>query len=175
MLDDRRALDPRHPNCKGCLGTLRKPCLGTGHGLRKGCPSPVRNCSPRIRTQAPLYAACATYLVKYPQWPGKESPVVLYTKCRRIYGEPLLPTQRRELHGRTLRRSRATNGSAGLFPSRNLKPESSTSRERARSLKKECVGPAAGPVALIVEISGLSATLPQSSRIRLDTNMVIDR
>jgi hypothetical protein len=84
--------------------------------------------------------------------------VVLYTKCRRIYGEPLLPTQRREQHGRTLRRSRATNGSAGLFPSRNLKPESSTSRERARSLKKECVGPVAGPVALIVEISGLPAT-----------------
>jgi hypothetical protein len=84
--------------------------------------------------------------------------VVLYTKYLRIYGEPLLSTQRREQHGRTLRRSRATNGSAGLFPSRNLKPESSTSRERARSLKKECVGPAAGPVALIVEMSGLSAT-----------------
>jgi hypothetical protein len=25
--------------------------------------------------------------------------VVLYTMCRRIYGEPLLPTQRREQHG----------------------------------------------------------------------------
>ena len=78
--------------------------------------------------------------------------MVLYTKCRRIYGEPLLPTQRREQHGRTLRRSHATNGSAGLFPSRNLKPENSTSRERAESLKKECVGPVAGPVALTGKI-----------------------
>ena len=104
-------------------------------------------------------------LVKYPQWPRQQSPVVLYTKCRRIYGEPLLPTRRREQHGRTLRRSHATNGSAGLFPSRNLKPESSTSREHAQSLKKECVGPVAGPVACIVEISA-SASRKLSPRRR---------
>jgi hypothetical protein len=60
----------------------------------------------------------------------------------------LLPTQRREQHGRILRRLHATNGYAGLSPSRSRRPEDNTSRGRARSLKKACVDHAVGLVAL---------------------------
>src|SRR5437667_8390875 len=54
-------------------------------------------------------------------------------------------------NGRTLRRSRAMSGSAGLSPSRNRKPEDSTLSEYARNLRKECADLAAGQAVLTGE------------------------
>jgi hypothetical protein len=48
--------------------------------------------------------------------------------------------RRRGQNGRILRHSRAMNGSAGLSPSRNRKPEGSTLSAYARNLKKERAG-----------------------------------
>jgi hypothetical protein len=84
-------------------------------------------------------------------WPKRESPLVPCTKCQRICEKPLFPTRRHEQNGRTLRRSRAMSGSAGLSPSRNRKPENSTSRGCVRSLRKECAGLVVGPVVLTVK------------------------
>lgn len=54
---------------------------------------------------------------------------------------------------KTSRRWRAMNGSAGSSPSRNRRPEGSTSSGYARNSKKECAGHVAGPTALTAEIS----------------------
>jgi hypothetical protein len=53
------------------------------------------------------------------------------------------------------------SGSAGLSPSRNRKPEGSTSSEYARNSKRECAGLVAGPAVLTAEIK-----LSQSWTIR---------
>jgi hypothetical protein len=44
------------------------------------------------------------------------------------------------------------SGSAGLSPSRNRKPESSTLNGYAQNLRKECAGLVAGQAVLTVEI-----------------------
>jgi len=77
---------------------------------------------------------------------------VKYIAYRRIYEKFSFLTRPRARNGRTLRHSRGMSGSAGLSPSRNRKPEGSTSSAYAPSLRKECVGLVAGQAVLTVEI-----------------------
>ena len=78
--------------------------------------------------------------------------MVRYTAYRRIYEKLSFLTRPRGQNGRILRPSCAMNGSAGLFPSRNRKPEGSTLSVYARNLKKECAGLVAGQAVLTAEI-----------------------
>jgi hypothetical protein len=68
-----------------------------------------------------------------------------------IYEEFSFLIRRRGQNGRILLHSRAMSGSAGLSPSRNPKPEGSTSSEYARNLRKECVGLVAGQAVLTAD------------------------
>jgi hypothetical protein len=62
------------------------------------------------------------------------------------------PTRRHWRRGKTLRRSRATSGSAGPSPSRRMRQGGSMSKGFARNSKKGCGGPAAGQAARIGDI-----------------------
>src|SRR5262245_48935221 len=62
------------------------------------------------------------------------------------------PTRRRGQNGRILRHSQGMNGSAGLSPSRNRKPEDSTLSGYSPSLRKECAGLVAGQAVLTAEL-----------------------
>mgnify|MGYP001614375790 CR=1 FL=1 len=64
---------------------------------------------------------------------------------------PLLEHQPLALYGKTLHRSRATNGFAGSPRARKRRREVSESRRGFRSSKVECGGRAVGQVAPIVE------------------------
>jgi hypothetical protein len=80
------------------------------------------------------------------------SPLERYTLYQQIYERFSSPTRPRGQNGRILRHSHAMNGSAGLFPSRNRKPESSTLSVYARSSRKECAGLVAGLAVLTAEM-----------------------
>jgi hypothetical protein len=69
----------------------------------------------------------------------------------RIYERFSFPIQLLGQNGRILRHSRAMNGSAGLSPSRNLKPEGSTLSGYAQNSRKECAGLVAGQAVLTAE------------------------
>jgi len=92
------------------------------------------------------------------------SPLERYTLCQRIYEKFSFLTRPREQNGRILRHSPAMNGSAGLSPSRNRKPESSTLSVYALSLRKEYAGLVAGLAVLTAEIrmTGLDSRCPPS-------------
>jgi hypothetical protein len=76
---------------------------------------------------------------------------VRYTVFQPIYGRSSFLTRLRVQNGRILPHSHAMNGSAGLSPSRNRKPEHSTLSGYARSLRKECAGLVAGQAVLTAE------------------------
>jgi|SRR5215472_16640053 len=77
---------------------------------------------------------------------------------QRIYEEFLFLTRRCEQNGRILRNSRGMNGSAGLSPSRNRKPEGSTSNGCARNLRKEYAGLVVGRAVLTADKDDLAAS-----------------
>src|SRR5881394_3399100 len=81
---------------------------------------------------------------------------------QRIYEKFSFLTQRRGQNGRILRHSLAMIGSAGSSPSRNRKPEGSTLRGYAPSLRKECVGLVAGQAVLTAEIRTMGFHSPAS-------------
>jgi len=80
------------------------------------------------------------------------SPLERYTLYQQIYKRFSSPTRPHGQNGRILRHSHAMNGSAGLSPSRNRKPEGSTLSVYARSSRKECAGLVAGLAVLTAEM-----------------------
>ncbi len=91
-----------------------------------------------------------------------------YTLYQQNYERFSSPTRPREQNLRILRHSHAMNGSAGLFPSRNRKPESSILSVYARSSRKECAGLVAGLAVLTAEmrLTRLYSRCPPSGPLR---------
>lgn len=76
---------------------------------------------------------------------------VLCTRRPRTWGRSSAPIAKRYPHGRTSRRSRATNGSAGLNPRKSRRQGIAGSKGRVRISSMGIAAPAAGPVARIAE------------------------
>jgi hypothetical protein len=82
----------------------------------------------------PLAGQCArTDISQGDKWQPFESPEEWYMIFRLISGRHSHPTRRHGWHGKTYRRSHATNGSVGPYPSRRMRQGGIMSKGCARS------------------------------------------
>lgn len=89
----------------------------------------------------------------HPLCPNSLSPTAQHTNFRRICARLWQRTRKPSHTGRTSRRSRATNGSAGSNTLSRKRPGRITCGESCRSSRKECAARAAGWVAHTGKIS----------------------